>query len=61
MSHEGIIRIISTILAAVVLGGGATIIKHEAQLTGIEKDISAIQKSQERIEENLDRLLFPED
>ena len=51
------LKIAGVVVAATVLGGAATTIRHEVALSRVEQDISYMKKSQERIEYKLDNLL----
>lgn len=50
-------KVALVILPAAVLGFGAGFVRHEAKLTGVDRDIAYIKQSQERIERAVERLV----
>jgi hypothetical protein len=51
------LKVAGVVVAAGILGGAGTIVKHEVQVSVVENDIQYIRQSQERIEHKLDEFL----
>ena len=47
--------VLGTVLAAALIAAGGGVIKHEAQLTGIERELRYIRESLARIEQKLEK------